>query len=668
MVEIKCPHCGVMVRLAKIVPALDCPRCKKLIDLGAEGAGGSGPDDGPPGAGRTKLVIGGAIGAAVLVVAIVLGVMLAARSRYNACVARATRDTAVITAADSAAGIAACETVMARAGRDTDTHRAAAFNLGAYQLAGGRNEQALAAFNACIDSENRALESAVYAASLLADLGRNDDACRLANRLIEQIDSPTLPPRLKERAAEAFARTVDANTAVPLTARAARLVALRDRFPLNQPIAEAAARIKKGAAAEAALSTDQSLQALAALHAPVLRKAVDILRTGIEASRAEDYPAAYVAFETGLAQAKGIPVEDPVFRDAFEKYISGRPPFGQAMPFMELAALFDDAARQFKELPGILRTNGYAMQNGTWTKVEARMVIRTDSATAGTIDRKELVLNIVKQMAGECAAKPAAMEVVQLVVKPGSTKYEGQIKDEDAVSLTIVTMLGSVKLMKDSITERKPATVETREAQLKRLLDEVLAGGDQAVGLRKAAEFARNNRLVDEARGLAMASLYLNPTDRELIAYLKFENVVYQACPTCMGRGYVKPGEKAKCETCQGNGKVKCKTCGGEGKTFCTNCERFGANQGKVLKKKDMGGGRIVTRYENCPECNGSLKVKCKECEKGFYTGSKCPTCNGEGTVWKVAQEVCTECEGRRIVFNPEYIKDPYTFLKGLQK
>jgi hypothetical protein len=99
----------------------------------------------------------------------------------------------------------------------------------------------------------------------------------------------------------------------------------------------------------------------------------------------------------------------------------------------------------------------------------------------------------------------------------------------------------------------------------------------------------------------------------------------------CMEKGYFEV--KDTCGTCHGSGHVKgkCYMCRGIGKIYCTVC------QGKGIV---VTGGNMSQQYQTCYKCNGTGIVLCPTCNGTTYSDGECPTCKGNGFIFK--RKECT--------------------------
>ena len=139
----------------------------------------------------------------------------------------------------------------------------------------------------------------------------------------------------------------------------------------------------------------------------------------------------------------------------------------------------------------------------------------------------------------------------------------GQVLKEDNVSLILKTLLGSPKLMKISIKDRREVETDTFAAVLKGKLEKSLAGGDLYLQLKEAAAYALKYRMQAEWKDILHCCLYLKPDDRKTISMLKYDAVVLLKCPVCDGKGFTKAGDKKVCLSCDGKGKKRCTRCNG---------------------------------------------------------------------------------------------------------
>ena len=92
-----------------------------------------------------------------------------------------------------------------------------------------------------------------------------------------------------------------------------------------------------------------------------------------------------------------------------------------------------------------------------------------------------------------------------------------------------------------------------------------------------------------------------------------------EGCPVCWGSGV--------CERCDGTGLVFCLRCNGTGKCIklCWKCQ--GTGKGESGNPCEECGGIGNHGEEECPDCHGTGKCVCEQCEGS----KKCPACHGTG-------------------------------------
>ncbi len=691
-----CPECRKTLRVKGDPSKIRCPGCQTAfipeyeieeieLELSLEGETDQEPaaEDDPflnesdPGfmeassPSSRSLPIGKLAGAAAgILLAAVIAVYAVGFIRYRGNLKFVKANVLDISQDNASQGVAACSYIIDNADTSTDEFRDAVFKYGVYLYYSGENKRALEHFREkCLDYNIHAEMSAVYVSRILQAAGHEADAVRLAKQIV-RLDTHQLPDKFREQAAEIYISSISGSPDLgKLESLIDTVRKYKNEFPLNTSIEGTYKQLVHLKEEEERKAELARLKATAEEYREKTVSLIKNMQEGLADYDAGSYAEAYSVLSNAVIELQMVPfdldgiesVQKKDFEKSYESFLKGTEGIHASLGYAEVSALGRKVKDALSKIPGKLESMGFVLVDGEWCKNTEEEPEQTE-AVGEALNMKELVHKLLRDEIVKLDQQPQS-EMQTIIINTDEQKFTGTVTDEKDDSITLQTLFGPVKIAKNRIAERKNENIKTRFAVMKEMLAGVFESPDVLRALQDASGYASRNKMIDISKMLDHCYLYLNPRDLKMAARLGYLNKVYGNCPLCRGSGYAAGGKKKQCQICNGTGKQKCERCHGEGWVKCDNCIQSGIHAGQISETvRDRGGESYV--YRECPECRGTQRVKCPLCKgRKFRKTIKCKSCGGTGFIWLSKPKTCPKCKGQRKMINPEYLRDPYSFL-----